>query len=125
MLELRKRADKTGDAPGPRGWPITHVELVGDAPKEHNFADKFVSKALADGYLEFTNPRARASAVDNGVDPYDRDPVITGDQIVLHLADGDLVYDVLEAPGKYRDEGEPSGWRVSHEYRCRLAGKGK
>lgn len=120
MLELRIRADKTGEPDGGGRWPIASVALVGDAPREHNFADTFVSRALADGYLEIVNPRAVSAQVPAGVQPYERDPVVTGDEIVLHLASGDLRYRVREHPGKFADEDEPSGWRVSHEYRCRL-----
>jgi len=141
MLHLVKHADKTGPEPArnhpdktgalpsdelPAGallepWPLDRVELVGDPPAEHNFSDSFVARALADGYLEFTNPRAASSPVPPGVSAYPRDPVITGDEIVLHLHGGPLRYTILEPPGKYPDDTEPSGWRVSHEYRCRLA----
>lgn len=117
MLQLRIRADKTGDGPP---WPLASVELVGDAPRDHNFADSFVTKGLAGQYLSFTNPRPVASVLPADVSPYERDPVITGDEIVLHLASGELRYKVLEHPGKHADESEHSGWRVSHEYRCRL-----
>ena len=123
MLQLRIRADKTGEQPESGRWPVDRVELAAEAPKDHNFADTFVARALADGYLEFENPRAVTSPVPEGVEPYDRDPVITGDAIILRLHGGDLHYRVLEPPGKYADEAEPSGWRVSHEYQCRLARK--
>lgn len=113
MLELRIRADKTGDPPEDGGrWPLSHVEIVGDAPLLHNFADSFVGKAMADGYLEF---EGMAAAVTEG---YSRNPVITGDVIVLRLATGDLRYEVIEHPGRYGDE-------VHHEYRCRLAPRAK
>lgn len=49
MLELRKRADKSGKQNKDGSWPLTHVELVGDAPKQHNFANTFVARATADG----------------------------------------------------------------------------
>lgn len=122
MLQLRKRADKTGEQDENGTWPLAHVELVGEAPKEHNFADTFVARALADGYLSFKNARATSSAVPPGVEPYGRDPVITGDEIVLKVKPKQLRYKVLEAPGKYPDPDEESGWRVSHEYRCNLVG---
>lgn len=114
MLELRIRADKSGKQDGDGRWPIAGVELVNDAPKEHNFADSFVSRALADGYLEFEDQETSNS------DGYDRNPVISGSHIVLKLVSGDLRYKVLEAPGRYSDEDEESGYRVSHEYRARL-----
>jgi hypothetical protein len=119
MLSLRKRADKTGEPP-PDGeaWPLRHVELVGDAPKDHNFADTFVTRALTDGYLSFKNPRGVAS--DAGGVPYSRNPVVTGDEIVLALKGGKLRYRVLEPPGRYEDK--DGTVRESHEYRCRLIG---
>ncbi len=119
MLELRKRADKSGPAPdleAGESWPLARVELVGEAPAQHNFADSFVARAIADGYLEFENARV---ATPEG---YARNPVLTGDAIVLHLSTGDLRYEVLEHPGRYVDPDEPSGYRVTHEYRCRLEG---
>ena len=115
MLELRKRADKTGPEP-PAGepWPLAGVELVGEAPKSHNFADTFVARAMQDGYLEFEEMSIAAT------EGYGRNPVVTGTAIVLHLAGGDLIYEVGEHPGRYDDAGEPSGKRVTHEYRCKL-----
>jgi hypothetical protein len=86
--------------------------LDGEAPAEHNFADCYVIRALREGYLEFEGLRPHVSD-----DPYPRDPVVTGDAIVLHLSGGDLRYEVLECPGRYGD-------RVSHEYRCRLEAGG-
>lgn len=149
MLQLRKLADRSGPEPArnkatgvdddgnpilenPRlahgallePWPLAGVELIGDPPTEHNFADTYVARALSDGYLTIENARPHASPVPPGVQPYDRDPVLTGDEIVIKLVDGDLRYRILECPGKYPDESEFSGWRVSHEYRCKLA-KGK
>ena len=120
MLELRKRADRAGEPDEHGTWPLEAVELVGDAPRDHNFSDAFVARALADGYLELAEPRASSSKLPPDVETYSRDPVISGKEIVLHLADGDLRYKVLEHPGKYADENEPSGFRVTHEYRCRL-----
>lgn len=115
MLELRKRADKTGkEPPDGEAWPLKHVELVGKAPTRHNFADTFVARALEDGYLSFKNARATSTT------GYDRDPVVTGDEIVLSLKGNKLRYKVLEHPGRYSDNDEPSGFRVTHEYRCRL-----
>lgn len=129
MLELHKIADKSGDqppthpetilledgseVPHPQAgqitepWPLSHVELVGEAPADHNFADTFIARAMGDGYLEFTDMAVVQS------DGYGRNPVLTGSEIVLHVADGDLRYRVLEPPGKY-------GERVSNEYRCEL-----
>lgn len=120
MLQLRKRADKTGDEPKDGGaWPLARVELVGAAPKDHSFADTFVARAIADGYLELTNPRVTSTATTK---PYSRGPVVTGDEIVLHLHGGDLRYRVLEHPGRYPEQGGDD--RETHEYRCRLV-KGK
>lgn len=124
MLKLRKRADKTGgeeSRAADGSWPLAGVELVDDAPADHAFADTFVARAIRDGYLTFDEQTVATTDVD-GV-PYDRDPVVTGSTIVLHLTTGELRYRVLEHPGRYRD---PDGSvRVSHEYRCKLERKGK
>lgn len=134
-MELRKLADKRGPEPPrnipdeagnlpdpsrPHGallqsWPLAGVVLVGPAPTEHNFSDAFVARAMEDGYLELEGMRLAWT------EGYERNPVLTGDAIVLHLQGGDLRYEVLEHPGRYDDAAEPSGKRVSHEYRCRLA----
>jgi hypothetical protein len=121
MLELRKVADKPADAPlldldengvpkkGP--WPLKHVELVGEAPANHNFADSFVAKALQDGYLSFEGMTLTQS------EGYERNPVVTGKEIVLKLKGATLRYKIIEPPGRYEEDDGP---RVSHEYRCRL-----
>lgn len=145
MLQLRKLADKSGPEP-PRNkaigvddegnpilenpqlehgaylesWPFAGVELLAPAPAEHNFADKTVARAMGDGYLTIKKPRPHSSPVPPGVQPYERDPVLTGDEIVILTSSGKLRYRILECPGKYPDESECSGWRVSHEYRCEL-----
>lgn len=118
MLELRKRADRSGEPPAEgEPWPLASVELVGKAPAVHNFADQFVARAIGDGYLEFENAGV---AMTPG---YERNPVVAGSAIVLHLAAGDLIYDVLEHPGRYeRSDGTVE---VHHEYRCKLRGAGR
>jgi hypothetical protein len=111
--------DTPGDDHEP--WPLDRVELVGDAPKDHNFADSFVARASQDGYLEFTKPRVVSTEVDGKA--YERNPVVTGDEIVLHLASGDLRYKVVEHPGRYRED--DGTHRVTHEYVTRLVRSGK
>lgn len=148
MLELRKRADKSGDpiktvyrlgdqdipkakadeinalaeqvgveAPPVREvsvWPLAGVELVGEAPQDHGFADTFVARALTEGYASFEDMTLHTT------EGYERNPVVTGSTFVLDLTTGPLRYTVVEAPGKYADEDEPSGFRISNEYRCQL-----
>lgn len=141
MLTLRKIADRSGAEP-PRNkavgvnddgspklenpalpydallepWPLAGVELQGEAPRDHSFADTFVARASSDGYLSFEGMRMASTEVD-GV-AYDRDPVVTGDAIVLDLTTGPLRYRVLEHPGRYkRADGRVE---VVHEYRCVL-----
>lgn len=124
MLQLRKRADKSGDPPAEgEAWPLSHVELVGDAPREHNFADTVIGRYMADGFAEFVTPRlaaTEATGEDGVTRAYSRNPVLTGDEIVLHLEGGDLRYRVTEHPGRYADENEPGGVRETHEYRTTL-----
>lgn len=126
MLHLRKRADR--EKPLKDGvYALKHVELVGDAPRLHNFADTFVQRASAEGWLEFKNPRAASTETTiEGRDPetktYSRGLVMTGDEIVLKLKGRDLRYTVLEHPGRYKD-GDSD--RETHEYRCRLVGKAR
>lgn len=114
MLELRKRADKSGDEPEPgTAWPLQHVEVTGDLPAKHNFADTFVARAIHEGYLSVENMRIGTTV------NYDRDPVITGDAFILHLVDGDVRYRIIDHPGRYADpDGGPD--IVIHEYTCEL-----
>lgn len=121
MIEFRKRADKSGERLADGSWPLAGVELVGELDDWHGFADTFVARAHRDGWLEFENPTIASTEV--GGIPYDRDPVVTGDVIVLKLAGGDVRYRVLEHPGRYL-EADGKTHRVTHEYACELV-KGK
>lgn len=135
-LFIRKRADKSGDQPlDGQAWPLAHVELttpdgrraeLDEAPAEHNFADTLVAAGMTEGWIEVVNPRAAVTSTARG--SYSRNPVVTGDELVLHLDQGDLRYEVLEHPGRYEQagEGEDAGTVdvEHHEYRCRLV-KGK
>jgi hypothetical protein len=109
---LNKAAKEAGVRPPYREvetYPLKHVELVGDAPAEHNFASSFVARAMGEGWLSL----ARG-------------------EIVLHLEGGDLRYTVVEPPGRYPTgktvegpDGEPiDEIRVSDEFVCELKGKG-
>lgn len=89
-------------------WPMAGIELVGDAPELHNFSDTFVGKAVADGYLSFENMSVHAT------EGYERNPVVTGDAIVLQLDNVRLRYGIMQPPGKYEDE-------THNEYRCLLS----
>lgn len=136
MLELRVRADKSGDPlrteyrnaknqtvlnPPPGSdlrevpiWPTDGVEIKGEAPEYHNFADALVSRGITEGWLEIDGLALHST------EGYERNPVVTGDAIVLKTPSGDVRYRINEAPGKYDDDNEPSGKRVSNEYACRL-----
>ena len=114
MLELHIHADKSGDPLEDGTWPIAGLEIIGETPEYHNFADTVVAKGIDGGYLRFEDMTLRSS------EGYDRNPVLSGSAIVLDTVDGEVHYEVLESPGKYADESEPSGIRVTHEYRTRL-----
>lgn len=116
MLHLVKHADRSGDQLDDGSWPLSHVELIGDPPAVWGAADTFVARAAADGYLRFENMRIGTSEA-GGV-PYPRDPVITGDSIVLELEGGDLRYRVVEHPGRYLEA--DGSIREVHEYQCEL-----
>lgn len=97
-------------------WPLKHAELVGDAPAEHGFADTAVARYMQDGFLTFKN--MRAVFVEAGGKPYSRNPVLTGDEIVLDLKGKKLRYKVLEHPGRYEDD--DGTVRETHEYTTKL-----
>ncbi len=101
-------------------WPLSHAELIGDAPEKHNFSDTVLAQYLQDDIAELKNPRLANTSV-NGT-AYSRNPVLTGDEIVLKLKGKKLRYKVLEHPGRYQDDSEASGQRETHEYSCELVG---
>lgn len=125
MLELHKAADKSGDRLADGTWPLLHVALIGEAPTEHGFSDLFVGRALSEGWGSFENMGLAVTSVERDGETlsYERNPVVRGDVFVLALAEaegpGELRYRVDEHPGIYEDDSE-AGYRVSHEYRCRL-----
>jgi hypothetical protein len=99
-LEIRKRADKTGPAP-PDGtpWPLAGVELASTPPKEHALSDVFVAQGLAEGWISLGQGK-----------------------LTLHFTNhDDVVYDIVEAPGRYEDADELSGVRQENRYLLRLA----
>lgn len=100
-------------------WPLSHVEVIGDPPEEHNFADGFVARGMVEGWVRLDNMRLGPT------EGYERGPVLTGDAVVIDTADGPLTYEIVEHPGRYPDKSEDSGFRVTHEYKCRLAGGGR
>lgn len=117
MLELRIEADTSGgeeskDSEG--RWPIAHVEVVGDPPQHHNFADSIVAKGMERGFISFEGLRVETST------GYSRNPVVTGDVLVLHTKGKKLRYEIKERPGRYDDTPEDEPPREHHEYVCRL-----
>lgn len=138
-MQIRKRADKTV-APtvttslivdpdsGEKfeveeaTYPFASAELIGEAPSEWLPSGTIIGRYLADGFVTFEG--LRVSVTEAGGKPYGRNPVLTGDVLVLDLTTGKLRYRVLECPGRYQD---PDGSvRVTHAYRLELIeGKGK
>lgn len=130
-LGLRKLADKSGKPPKDgKPWPLAGTVLLTDPPKRHSFSADFVARESSpDGgaWLEVEGMRL---IMQSG---YDRNPVVAGDAIVLHVLEGradakkkggklTVRYKIVEPPGRYADASEPSGFRVSHEYRVELEG---
>lgn len=111
-MRLTINADKSGDRNPDGSWPIASVVVDGNAPAEHGFADTFVARALAAGYLSVENMQVVSTEVD-GV-AYDRNPVITGDAIVLDVEGGPLRYRIVRHPGRYQLA--DGSHEVIHEY---------
>lgn len=110
MLELHKLADRSGPTPdfaNGETWPMAGMELVGKAPKKHNFSDDLVNRGAGEGWLEIVEPRAHHTA------GYSRGTVVTGAAIRCTFTNAVVVYRIDQAPGRYDGE-------ESHEYRCTL-----
>ncbi len=120
MQTVRKHADRSGELNEDGSWPLSHVSIVGDPEVEWGVSDTYVAKAVQEGWLSFENPTVLTTEVD-GI-AYSRGPVLTGSEVVLDVEGGELRYEVLEAPGRYRDPA--GGVYVTHEYKLRLR-KGK
>jgi hypothetical protein len=73
------------------------LSLESTAPSYHEFSEFWVANRRDDGILE-----------------------TDGNNLVLHLREGDLIYRVLEVPGVHEDDDEPAGYRITHHYACEL-----
>lgn len=78
-------------------WPLAGVELTSPAPESHAFSRPYVENGMAEGWIS----------------------VIKGN-IVIHTITGDLIYRIVEPPGRHDDANELSGYRVSHEFKVAL-----
>lgn len=93
-IEFHKVADRSGDEPArdpetgelSEPWPLKHVTLVGDPPESHDFPEKFVMRAIVDGWLS-----------------------IMAGNLVFHLKDGDLTYKITGGPERKLDDGSRAG----------------
>lgn len=97
-IRIRKHADKSGPEPARNvrdeygellrpelaegallaPYPLSHVTIEGTPPTSHRFAEKFVTRALGEGWL----------SLDSG-------------SIVIHAEPEPVVYHIVSAPGAY------------------------
>lgn len=87
-LQLRKRADKSGDEPNFKkgeSWPLAGVQLLADPPKTHSFSVEFVGRATAEGWM----------SIERGT-------------IILHTDGSDVVYRIVRPPGQYNSDDKPA-----------------
>lgn len=142
MLVIRKLADKstgtrvqmydpiTGEkrlvnpeTPGTthEPWPLAGIQIEGEIPSNPCPAMDWVARAVAEGWIELENegvehapggPENNQWAVTH--------TFVTADAITIKTVDGDVRYRVVQNPGKYDDENEPSGKRVDWSYHLEL-----
>jgi hypothetical protein len=105
-------------------WPIAGLDITSEKlDDEHGFSDQWVARMLGLGLVSFKDLQLVQTSimVDGQEKPYDRGIVPTGSELILHTdSHGDVRYKVVEHPGIYYDDDEYSGYRVSHEYWCKL-----
>ena len=88
-MRLKRLYDRSGKHPVVSGVQVLH------AGPEHHFSPNIVEIGIEEGWL-----------------------TMDVDRITIHGSDGDLVYQILRAPGKYEDG-------VIHYYDCKKVKGGK
>lgn len=148
VMEIRIRADKSGEEP-PRDeqghltkpWPIASVDVVGDVATDHEFSVPYVTEAVERGWMELVGDRPFVYKTPNkvsgpgGTSAAKTEVVMHADELILHLASGDMVYEVVQNPGPYDPEtgepcyevkgdhqGGPEHYEVFHAYKIHLKG---
>lgn len=147
-MQIRIRADKSGPEPERdedgkllRPWPIASVEIVGEPAVDMEFPAERVTDGVERGYMELVGERPFVYKTPNkvsgpsGSSGSRTQVVMHADELILHVASGDVTYEIVQNPGPYDpDTGEPcyavsgpnSGgperYEVSHAYRGHLKG---
>lgn len=125
-LHLHKR--------GELGGPVTHVELESDVPETHIFSEPFVTKAVAEGWMEFSGSPLEYDIFPDPLGEHkgfaNTTKTLEGDHLTLHLRkdgkDVDVVYKITHVPVprgfRTTDDREPDGLRIAPEYGVELEG---
>jgi hypothetical protein len=135
-LRIRKRAERSADfvvhkrADGSLDhglpWPLAGIEIVGKPPKETYVPNTWVNKAAAEGWLTLEGEQMVHRPGGPPEEPWRVTHTFRhADALVLHTADGDVRYKVVENPDKWpntkNDKDEGFGGEVRWVYRLKLA----
>lgn len=106
-------------------WPSLGYVIEGELPNKTALNSGFVTKAVAEGFAELENRRVVHRPGGPEDDPWRvTHTFVQADAIILHLADGDVRYRVVENPDKYPDSkndfDEGFGGEVKHFYLLEL-----
>lgn len=131
----KKLVNPATDGDDHEPWPLAGVEAVGEVPAEVDFPTHFVARGKAEGWITLEGEEV----VHRPGGPPDNVWAVThtmvqAQEIVLHLASGDVRYKVVHQPDKYVAEGTDKTkvsdelyaagqTRVDYFYGCKLVGK--
>jgi hypothetical protein len=90
-------------------WPLLGVEVVGDAPQVTRVPTSWVTRGVAEGWLELVNGRMEHRPGGPPEDPWKVTHSFQhADAIRFKTVDGEpeVVYNVTHQPDKYADDGD-------------------
>jgi len=125
-LQIRKRGDKSVEAQRDssgrllESYPLGGVDLM-TTPEDASFSEAFVARESVLGWLELGGARPVTQNWETQSGQRGTWSGVHADTITLHTLSGDVVYDVVENPGRTDDANEGAGYRVEHQYRCKLS----
>lgn len=110
-------------------WPLAGIQVV-DAPDECTVGARWVTRGVAEGWIELEGARLVTRPAGPAHDPTaSTHQFVHADALVIHSVDGDVRYRVTHQPDKYADHEEADdetpvtseayaagGTRVDHFY---------
>lgn len=103
----------------PKPWPLLGVALQHpEVPRSITISTSMVNQGRLEGWIELTGADVAHQPGGPPGNPWAVTHTFeTGDNIIFHTVDGDLVYHIVHNPGKYADG---DGARVDWFYRAEL-----